>query len=230
MPDEARVVIFDLDGTLLAVNSFPRWIRFLLAGRMPGLSPGRRIALSLGTARLLARRKPGRLDHEGFKARVQALWRASGADEAALAPFVASLRGQIRPAFAPLLARVATGEIAAVLATAAPADYAEPLGAALGFRHILATPSPAPAGLAGNTGAVKRDRVLALLAHLGWERRARVFFTDHEEDLPLILDCAVIGWFGPAVQLTQLIAPASALHPCLDASPAQLAALLERAA
>jgi phosphoserine phosphatase len=230
MREPACVVIFDLDGTLLEVNSFPRWVRFLLAGRMPGLPPARRLGLRLGTARLLARRKLFRLDHEGFKSRLQALWRASGGDAAALAPFLASLRGHLRPAFAALLARVAAGEIAAVLATAAPADYAEPLGAELGFRHILATPSPAPAGLAGNTGAVKRDRVLALLGRLGWEARARVFFTDHEEDLPLILHCAVIGWFGPAALLARIAAPASALHPCLDASPAQLDALLETAA
>ena len=44
MPRDARrpVLICDLDGTILRVNSFPLWILYLIAGRLPELGFGAR--------------------------------------------------------------------------------------------------------------------------------------------------------------------------------------------
>ena len=41
MPRVDPVLVFDLDGTLLTVNSFPIWVLFLGSGGVRGLSPGR---------------------------------------------------------------------------------------------------------------------------------------------------------------------------------------------
>jgi hypothetical protein len=38
--------------------------------------------------------------------------------------------------------------------------------------------------------------VLAHLAALGWQTRPIIFFTDHVEDLPLILRSKTVYWFG----------------------------------
>jgi phosphoserine phosphatase len=42
----------------------------------------------------------------------------------------------------------------------------------------------------------KRDAVLSFLDSQGWGDRPIVFFTDHVEDLPLILRSHTVFWFG----------------------------------
>ena len=91
----------------------------------------------------------------------------------------------------------------AVLATAAAADYAEPLGRRLGFQHVLATRADRSAGEPANAGAVKRRSVDDFLRHAGWRDRSLILFTDHLDDLPLILDCDVVCWFGSAGMLAK---------------------------
>ena len=46
MPDDTPLLIFDLDGTLLSVNSYPHWVRYLLTGRFDGLDKKERLAVS----------------------------------------------------------------------------------------------------------------------------------------------------------------------------------------
>jgi hypothetical protein len=70
-PDLAPVLIFDLDGTLLRCNSFPHWVLFLMTGRLPGLGPRRRVALSLRVISLVLRRKFGWMHHDELQRRLQ---------------------------------------------------------------------------------------------------------------------------------------------------------------
>jgi hypothetical protein len=75
--DGTPFVVFDLDGTILRVNSFPRWVLFLIVGRVSGLGPHRRALLSLRTVSLLLRRKAAGASHEEFLCRLQGLWRSA---------------------------------------------------------------------------------------------------------------------------------------------------------
>ena len=202
MPDTATsrpVVVFDLDGTILSVNSFRLWVAQMIAGRFPGMPIGRRAALSQAALRLLLARKAGLIGHEALKWNLQRRWQKAthgdgGAGEDA---FVGRLRGHVRPELAGLLAAVAERRLEAVLATAAAADYAEALGRRLGFSHILATPRLREPGTPSLVGTRKRDAVLAHLAGLGWQHRPIIFFTDHADDMPLIRRSHTVYWFGP---------------------------------
>ena len=61
----APVLVFDLDGTILSVNSFPTWLLFLVgADRCAGSGCPTRARLSLRVLRLLVGRKLGRAAHE----------------------------------------------------------------------------------------------------------------------------------------------------------------------
>ena len=183
------VVVFDLDGTILRVNSFPRWVLFLIAGRVPRLGPHRRALLSLRTVSLLLRRKLAGASHEDFLWRLQGVWRSACArPDAPAERFETKLLRLVRPNMASVLELVATERIDAVLATAAAEDYAVGLGRRLGFRHVLATASNRRHGEPANAGARKREQVLALLDACGWRRRPLILFTDHLDDLPLMRD------------------------------------------
>lgn len=198
------VLVFDLDGTILTVNSFPRWALDMLAGRVSGLPWRQRLRLSLATQSLLFGRKLGRANHDALLADLQDAWRTvcGEAAEAASSRFATRLLRHVRPALGPILEYVARGDADAVLATAAAEDYARVVGRTLGFRHILASRAAAEGG---NRGARKRDAVLALLQEQGWSDRPLLFFTDHRDDLPLIEVSTTVCWFGsrrdlPAIQ------------------------------
>jgi phosphoserine phosphatase len=194
------VLIFDLDGTILSVNSFPYWAGHMLRGQLNGLSTRRRLALALGTGQILFSRKVLRQSHYRTKRQLQALWSRvlpQHAHETALQGLSNTLLDHIRPNLRSLMKAVASGDSEALLATSAAAEYAHGLGKKLGFSHILATPTYGESDSLENCRERKRDRVLATLAAQGWDRRRRIFFTDHEEDLPLIRECQRTLWFGP---------------------------------
>jgi hypothetical protein len=72
--DAAPVLVFDLDETILRVNSFPLWVQFVIAGRLPGLGWRRRALLSLHAQRLVLWRKLGRLSHDALRWRLLLAW------------------------------------------------------------------------------------------------------------------------------------------------------------
>jgi phosphoserine phosphatase len=193
------VWLFDLDGTVIDVNSFPMWVTEILVGGLPHLSVVPRMSVSVRCAAAIALRKILRESHAGFKRRLQRLWMdVTAADTAARAPdpLVERLLKHVRPSLQALLDDVAKGQVDAVLTTAAAAEYALPLARQLGFRHAIATPPGGREDTPDNVGETKRDRTLAYLVAQGWVSRPRIIFTDHRDDLPLIRECATLVWFG----------------------------------
>ena len=191
-------IVFDLDGTILSINSFRLWVSQMIGGPMPGMPLLRRAFLSLASIKALAARKAGMTSHETLKWTLQRHWQwaTRGDGGAGERELVQRLCGYVRPELISLLSAVADGRLDGVMATAAAADYAEAFGKLLGFRHILATPRVREEGSPSTVGVRKRDAVLAHLAGLGWHNRPIIFFTDHVEDLPLILRSHTVYWFG----------------------------------
>lgn len=70
-----------------------------------------------------------------------------------------------------------------VLATAAPALYAEPFGRSLGFDHVLAT-KYSKTDFTENIGEKKLESVNRLLSKIGAEMV--IVITDHADDAPLL--------------------------------------------
>jgi phosphoserine phosphatase len=201
-----EVVVLDLDGTILSVNSFRHWVLYMLRARFPHLRGVRRLTVTLAVAKALATRKAGLIDHETLKWRLQRLWQiASTGDGGALERnFIESLKRFVRPELTEILTAVANGQIDAVMATAAAADYAHGLGRSLGFHHILATPRIRNEGEPSNIGTHKRDAVLRFIDGRGWQNRLLVLFTDHDDDLPLIRVSQTVYWFGAESDRTAL--------------------------
>ncbi|MBP7338870.1 HAD family hydrolase [Niveispirillum sp.] len=217
------VVILDLDGTVLDVNSFRHWVVHMVRARYPHLGPGRRLGLALRAGGALAARKAGFIDHERLKRSLQALWKQATEGDGGRSAQTLNRRlfHHVRPEFTRLLSAVAEGRVDAVLATAAVDEYARGLGRMLGVRHVLATgPDRAP-HMPSNVGPHKRDAVLNFLDRQGWLDRPRVLFTDHEDDLPLIEVCGTVHWFGTERSLGGLAGrfPDTVLHRGLSSAP-----------
>jgi phosphoserine phosphatase len=208
--DASPVLICDLDGTILQRNSFPLWIMHLMFGRLPEIRLAPRMLLSLRVQQLLLRRRLGRMEHVRLMRGVQLAWHSAspGAAAGATDRLMSQLLRQVRPAFAPVLQRIAAGQVDAVLATAAAAEYAVPLGLQLGFRHVLATTARLPPDGVLNRRTEKLRRVQEFLAARQWEKRSRVLLTDHIDDLPLLQHCQAVGWFGSSAMLDRALAEA----------------------
>jgi phosphoserine phosphatase len=193
-----KLLIVDLDGTVLSVNSFHRWYLFLACARFPHLAPAARAEVAWASVMALVWRKLGRIDHARFKWRMQRLWQRAVRDDAGVSVrcLVDDLLRYVRPEMKETLAAIAAGDVDAVLATAAAGDYAYALGQALGFTHVLATPAMRGQHDPENIGEAKRNAVLSFLAAQGWEDRPRILVTDHRDDLPLIRVCDAVHWFG----------------------------------
>jgi phosphoserine phosphatase len=225
--DRAPVLICDLDGTILRGNSFPLWILYLMGGRLPGFGLRSRLLLSVQVQKLLLQRRLGRIEHVRLMRGVQQAWHIAGRDSthSAARRIATLLRNRVRPAFEPLLQQIAAGEIDAVLATAAAAEYAEPLALQLGFRHVLTTPGRLPPDGRLNHGAEKLRRVQQFLASRQWQDRCRVLLTDHIDDLPLLQHCHAVGWFGSAEMLARSLAASQGVR-IVDCRALDAAALL----
>jgi phosphoserine phosphatase len=195
------VLILDLDGTVLAENSFPRWALCLARGHFPHLGAFARRRISCLALAMLMARKLRLIGHETLKWRLQRLWQTATAGDGGAAErrLVSELASIVRPEMAPLLTAVATHRIDAVLATAAPGDYAYRLGRDLGFTDVLATRPERSASELGNSGEQKREAVMDFISSRGWQNRQRILFTDHKDDFPLMRVCQTIYWFGPEI-------------------------------
>lgn len=211
-------MIFDLDGTILSINSFRPWALFMLKARFTHLGTMQRLCVSVRALAILAARKLRVLDHDSCKWRLQRLWkRATAGDGGRTAEdFSRELMAYVRPEMREVLSWVAAGRVEAVMATAAAGDYAQHLGKMLGFSHVLATPQDRPPGIPENAGKHKLEAVTKLIIDRGWGARQRVLFTDHVDDLPLIGICENVFWFGSDHHGRRVAdaAPNVKLHPC----------------
>jgi phosphoserine phosphatase len=192
------VLVFDLDGTVLWINSFPVWVLFLGFGGIRHLSLKQRFAVTGLVLRLLLLRKLGRMDHETLLRHMQALWQfATAGDDGAAAQRLGSLLLRCtRRNMAPALKLVTDGAMDGVLATAAAEDYANEVGQRLGLANVLATRSGREDNELSNTGEHKRARLMAWLQERGWSGRPLIFFNDHAADLPLMRESSIVCWFG----------------------------------
>jgi phosphoserine phosphatase len=210
------MLILDLDGTILSVNSFRRWVFYLVRARFPHLGAAARLRVACATLKALSERKMQLTGHETLKWRLQQLWQRATEGDGGLGErgFVEDLMRYVRPELVPLLQQVAAGEVEAVMATAAAGDYAYGLGRTLGFTHILATHPTRAADDPSNVGERKRQAVLDFIAERGWQDEPRILFTDHEDDLPLIRVCQTVYWFGSetAGAAIQRMVPEIRLH------------------
>ncbi|MDE6555386.1 MAG: haloacid dehalogenase-like hydrolase [Duncaniella sp.] len=159
--------VIDLDGTLVAGNTFTLYVRSLFPRRPRIILP-------------VLLRKLRLISHARAKEQIM----QAGAPDKFLQQFVDRLCGLVRP---DVLALSENCEVR-ILATAAPEAYSLPLGQLLGFTHILATRK----GLPENKSEEKCRRVVELLE--AENATLKVGATDHPDDSPLVRAFPEADW------------------------------------
>lgn len=172
-----RLVVFDLDGTLISVNSFRLWLE-----RLPRLAL-RHPTLIVPLLRAVTQRALGQTDRVAMKrAVIQASTRLPPRVHAA---FAQDLHRLIRPALAPDLRRYLDDPSFRVyLSTAAPEYYVLPLARLLDIQHVSATRNDTGSGWTENFGEHKVS-ALEQLEGLPLPELHTVYSDDHH-DLPLM--------------------------------------------
>src|SRR5262249_7477072 len=112
------MLVFDLDGTILSINSFRPWARHIVTARFRHLPPWRRAVVAAQACTALASRKSGLINHHQFQWKLQHLWQAAVQGDGGLTEidFADSLLAYVRPELATVLAAVSDGKQEAVLA------------------------------------------------------------------------------------------------------------------
>lgn len=165
-----NAVICDLDGTLVSTNTFSRYTLRML----------RNPRLMLPLVWLVAKRKMRLASHAQTKQKILALTRP-WADANFINRFSEIIveRHLRDSVYAMVMAEKKKGCVL-LLATAAPASYAEAIARYTGFDACIGTHAGAPE----NSGQHKRQAVEKWLADN--DARFSTFVTDHSDDLPLM--------------------------------------------
>ncbi len=185
--DLRPLTVIDLDGTLIAGNSFTRFTLWMI-----------RRAIRHGDASTFAkigsvilRRKMRLCTHANAKEIIMRIADRK-LDVGDYHAFAATFVPLVRPSVRAILSEARTQGHLLCLATAAPWQYAAPLAALLDMDEVLATyPPKGERGIVECRGEVKQRRVQALCNRLKL-RPARTL-TDHHDDLPLLIWTASSG-------------------------------------
>jgi len=172
-----RVVVVDLDGTLLPGNSFHQWLRYLGRHLLR-----RRDIVRLSLLLMVIALRAGRIiRHRTLKRCVLLLSRTVPGSEARR--FGSELAEDLRPAIVARLARLRADGLTVVLVTAAPEIYLAPVAEAAGTDIVLGTRAEVTRGWHELTGERKWTR---LIRELGSDVDLVEVITDHLDDLPLV--------------------------------------------
>lgn len=161
------IIIIDLDGTLIEGNSFTMFVKYCVRA-FPRLAPAILTTVMLRKMRLISHFKAKHLIMRTVSPHLTVQ---------KLHPFLETLFQRIRPYFSKLLSRACCDTY---LATAAPTEYAVPLGKMAGFGLVCATDC-------GSGKECRGEEKVHQLETAGvvFSRDTHVY-TDHRDDLPLM--------------------------------------------
>lgn len=187
------VVIFDLDGTLIAGNSFHRLIRLLITDRTASQA---QISARLTILFLTCLRLMRILPREYFKRAIQSrLNSRSELDhiDCAIVALVGHLKCAGRPEILEALRISKALQCTTILATGALAEYAVPYAAHLEFDAVVAT-EYSEHEWRENIRSVKRNRTLQIIEQMKLSSARLILIADTSDDWPLADACDVRFW------------------------------------
>lgn len=192
MQNNRTIVVVDLDGTLIEVNSFPRWVLHVIK-RTAAEGNFKSFILAVG---LLIFRKVGLLSHYQFKKKMMLLDYSENCDLS----FAQLLRGRVRSSVVQALSELDRPLI--VLSTAAPVNYAQHLLNFEGVAFDVVLSSYIDDGkLIENYSTEKVNAFKNYFSDAGCD----IFFTDHYEDLPMMKYANKVFLVNPSEKTLKMV-------------------------
>lgn len=173
-----RIAVFDLDGTLIAGNSFHRWLVTLwLWAFWHGLWVICAHLMILFAARLFRL-----IEHRQLKKAV--IKHSLQAPSAIIERFVVRLAQQVRPRLRDCILQHKQEGLTVVIVTAAPEVYLTGFAEACGADALLGTSSQLSGDWQENLGQCKWQSLCQY--YYGQHIQLDVMYSDHSDDLPLL--------------------------------------------
>jgi len=175
---DKNVTVVDLDGTLMCVNTFHKWMQrlFLLCLKRGYLFDMLKLLL------IIFLRAIKQIDHAAMKFSILEISqkRVSSSD---ISHFVNTLHRHVNHH---ILHTRHDGQQIYILATAAPRLYAEEIAKRYHFDYVIATENTSKQPWKENLKETKKENLLKLLALYAPNSKFVTLYTDHHDDLPLM--------------------------------------------
>jgi phosphoserine phosphatase len=173
-----KIVVIDLDGTFVSVNSFHKWMLFLIKQSLKK----RTLRTLLKLMNIIRCRALKKINHAQMKYAILEISEKI-VKEREIEQFVKHLDRVIHQG---LLKIVEEKKAITILATGAPEIYAKKLSQLYGFDYHICTPSTKIQPWRENLKEVKKENLLQLLQKENLPPHVDQLFTDHHDDLPLM--------------------------------------------
>jgi phosphoserine phosphatase len=169
-----EISVFDLDGTIIAGNSFHMYLAFLAAYLLKRLRLRSLLALGL----VMARRLLKRIDHAQMKRTIVDIGKSIPPEQHRV--FARKLAALCQPRLDQLRGKYSATLPVQVLATAAPSIYARELARLLGFDLCVAS-DYVDGDYLETLGPYKAAALQSIIRAQGFS--IAVLFTDHHDDI-----------------------------------------------
>jgi len=173
-----NIVVVDLDGTFVSVNTFHKWIKFLFIEEVKHIH----FSSVFQILRIISMRYLKLINHSEMKFKILKI-SEQAINEKQIITFVQSLHKYVNH---DVLTFIKSKPSTTILATAAPLLYAEKFKDIYSFQYILATPYTGSDNWEENIRNIKKKNLISLLKTYGLNQQVSIFFTDHYDDLPIM--------------------------------------------
>ena len=172
------MLIIDLDGTFVSVNTFHRWIQFLLIEELKKFHFFSLLhILKIAFLRLIKQ-----ISHTQMKFRILKI-SEQHINKKQINQFVASLESYVHP---DILHQLQDPSNKTLLATAAPLLYAKAMQKKYHFDNVIATAYTHKDDWKENIKEEKKNTYLKMLDTHDMHPKEVILYTDHHDDIPLM--------------------------------------------
>ncbi|MDQ7084907.1 MAG: HAD family hydrolase [Sulfurovum sp.] len=175
---DKKIIVIDLDGTFVSVNTFHKWMKFVALKSLQKLY----LISIIKIFWIIFRRAIKSINHGQMKF---AILKISEKTMSALdiEDFVKSLDKYVHQ---DILKHLKNPNYMTILATAAPQIYAKKIQEVYAFNYEVSTPVSSQTPWKENLKETKKQNVLKLLKEERLSLNIDILFTDHHDDLPLM--------------------------------------------
>jgi len=195
---DKKIILIDLDGTFVNVNTFHRWMKFLFKEALKKFQ----LVSVIKILTIIALRYTKRIDHAKMKYRILEISEEI-ITQKQIIQFVHSLTPYINKKLSNI---VKDNEHTTILATAAPLFYTQTIKEIYHFDFVVATDDIGHSQWQENIREIKAQNIKNLFTKNDFDTKDAVLYTDHHDDMPLMHIVSYTYLINASKKTKQLVA------------------------